>query len=48
VLYTIDNPSLIADVDRHHALEEEECLLAHHRRELENDTFELSQKLHPI
>jgi hypothetical protein len=48
VLYTIDDPGLIADVDRHCALEEEEHLLSHHCRELENDTFELSQKLRPI
>jgi hypothetical protein len=47
-LYTIDDPGLIADVDRHHALEEEECQLAHHRRELENDMFALHQKLCPV
>jgi hypothetical protein len=44
-LYAIDDLGLIADVDRHRALEEEERQLAHHRRELENDTFDLCQKL---
>jgi hypothetical protein len=44
-LYAIDNPGLIADVNRHWSLEEEERQLAHHHRELENDTFKLSQKL---
>jgi hypothetical protein len=48
VLYSLDNPGLIADVDRHHVLEEEECLLAHQHRELENDTFDLQLKLCPI
>jgi hypothetical protein len=47
VLYTIDNSGLIADVDRHRALEEEHQL-AHRHRELENDTFDLSQKLRPV
>jgi hypothetical protein len=44
-LYAIDDPGLIADVNRHRALEEEERQLAHHRRELENDTFDLNQKI---
>jgi hypothetical protein len=47
-LYTIDDPGLIADVDRHRALEEEERQLAHRRRELENDAFNLNQKIEPI
>jgi hypothetical protein len=47
-LYAIDNPGLIADVDRHRALEEEECQLAHCHRELENDMFDLQQKLCPV
>jgi hypothetical protein len=47
-LYAIDDPGLIADVNRHQVLEEEEWQLAHHRRELENDTFDLHQKLQPI
>jgi hypothetical protein len=47
-LYALDDPGLIADVDRHRALEEEERQIAHHRRELENDTFDLTQKLHPV
>jgi hypothetical protein len=47
-LYALDDPGLIADVDRHRALEEEERQLTHRRRELENDTFDLSQKLRPV
>jgi hypothetical protein len=47
-LYAIDDPGLIADVDRHRTLEEEEHQLAHRRRELENDTFNLGQKLQPV
>jgi hypothetical protein len=47
-LYAIDDPGLIADADRHRALEEEEWQLAHHHRELENDTFDLGQKLRPV
>jgi hypothetical protein len=47
-LYAIDDPGLITDVDRHQALEEEERLIAHRCRELENDTFDLSQKLCPV
>jgi hypothetical protein len=44
-LYTIDDLGLIADVDRHRALEEEERQLAHRHRELENDMFDLNQKI---
>jgi hypothetical protein len=47
-LYAEDDPGLIADVDWHCALEEEECVLAHRCRELENDMFDLSMKLCPI
>jgi hypothetical protein len=47
-LYAIDDPGLIADVHRHRALEEEERQLAHRHRELENDTFDLHQKLCPV
>jgi hypothetical protein len=47
-LYAIDDPGLITDVDRHQVLEEEERQLAHHQRELENNTFDLSQKLRPV
>jgi hypothetical protein len=47
-LYAVDNPGLIADVDRHRALEEEERQLTHRCRELENDTFNLKQKLQPV
>jgi hypothetical protein len=47
-LYAIDDPGLIADVDRHRALEEEERQLAHRCRELENDMFDLHQKLRPV
>jgi hypothetical protein len=47
-LYAIDDLGLIADVNRHRALEEEECQLVHRRRELENDTFDLQQKLRPV
>jgi hypothetical protein len=48
VLYSLDDPGLIADVDRHCALEEEERQLAHQHRELENDTFDLSKTFCPI
>jgi hypothetical protein len=47
-LYALDDLGLIADVDQHRALEEEEHQLAHRRRELENDTFDLTQKLRPV
>ena len=47
-LYTINDHSLITDVDMHQELEEEERQIAHHRRELDNDTLHLEHKLGPI
>ena len=44
-LYAIDDHGLIANVDMHQELEEEEQLLAHHRRELDNDTLHLECRL---
>ena len=47
-LYSINNHGLITDVDVHWELEEQEQLLTHRHRELDNDTLHLEHKLGPI
>ena len=47
-LYSINDHGLIANVDMHRELEEQERLIAHRRRELNNDTLHLERKLGPV
>lgn len=47
-LYAIDDHGLIADVNLHQELEEQEQLIAHHHQELDNNTLHLEHKLGPI
>ena len=47
-LYAIDNHRLTANIDMHRELEEEEQLLAHQCRELDNNTLHLEHRLGPV
>ena len=47
-LYSIDDHGLIANVDMHRELEEQERHIAHRCCELDNDTLHLERKLGPV